>query len=166
MGKLIEQEIFDCMRTNLASAVDSCEKLAVSPLKGPIYEKLRSSLKLIEGCCRQASAWREDTRWLNAGLMMGEAHKRAGDWLRGFKNDEGETVKLAQRHSYQCFMKLAENLRNYAALTEQIRTKRVNRVGMILPAPLPAPHRDTRQHRVMLPTTPGGIIIPEGARLH
>lgn len=166
MGKLNEIDIFDCMRTNLASAVDSCEQLAVSPLKGPIYEKLRASLKLIEGCCRQASAWREDTRWLNAGLMMGEAHKRAGDWLRGFKNDEGERIKLADRHSYQCFMKLAENLRNYAALTEQIRTKRTHRVGMILPQALPGPFRETRQHRVMLPTTPGGIILPDGARLH
>ena len=166
MGKLTETEIFDQMRSSLKAAIQHCEDLAVEPVKGFTYEFLRNELKLIEGCCRQASAWREDTRWLNAGLAMGEAHKLAGGWLRGYKVD-GERIALADKHSYWCFKKLADNLRNYAKLTEQIRTKRTGRRGMILPTALPAPFRETRQHRVVLPTvTPGGIIVPEGARLH
>lgn len=165
MGALTETEIFSQLSQNFNLAAEHCEDLAKLPAKGPTYRKLIQELKLIEGCCRQASAWREDTRWLNIGLMMAEAHKRAGDWLRGYKTD-GVRIKIAEGQLHPMFMKLAENLRAGQKLAEQFRTQRTGRVGMILPEPLPGPFRETRQHRVMLPRTPGGIIIPSGVGLH
>ena len=164
MGALTEREIIDCMETNLGLAIQNCEDLARLPLKGPSYVKLRENLKLIEGCCRQASAWREDTRWLNVGLVMAEAHKRAGDWLRGNKTPEGVRIKLAPGEMHPLFMKLADNLRSLQLACHQLRHQRVGKLGMILPPVLPAPHRDTRPSRVILPETmaPKRLILPPG----
>ncbi len=166
MGALTEQEIFDCLDTNLALAIEHCENLARLPLKGPSYSKLRDCLGLIEGACRQASAWREDTRWLTLGFSMAEAHKRAGDWLRGPRDTNGVRIKLANAHALKCFTMLATNLRVLQKVVEATRHGKTGRVGMILPAALPAPHRDTRPSRVILP--PGmaqrksGLILPSG----
>lgn len=159
MGALTEQEIFDCIADNAKLAAEHCDRLArdPAPRRGDTYHQLRTELKLIEGACRQASVWRQDTRWLPIGLMMEEAHKRAGDWLRGAKQD-GVLIKLAERHHFQCFTKLAENLRGLAVQMEALRTRATGRSGMILPDMLPGPHRDTR------PTgfrkTQGGILLP------
>lgn len=163
MGALTEAEIFDCIATNAKLAAEHCDDLARRPREGDTYHKLRTELKLIEGACRQASVWRQDTRWLPIGLMMEEAHKRAGDWLRGSKV-EGVRVKLADRHYYQCFTKLAENLRGLQREMEALRTRRTGRVGMILPTPLPGPHRDTRP--VGFRATAGGILLPSAAPAH
>lgn len=165
MGALTESEIFDCMRTNLVLAVEHCDDLAKLPAKGPTYRKLIDELKLIEGCCRQASAWREDTRWLNHGLLMAEVHKKAGSWLRGYKIN-GVTVKFAPGHINPLFRMLADNLRAMIKAVDQTKNQRTGRVGMILPDMLPGPHRETRQHRVQLPRTPGGIILPSDVSLH
>lgn len=165
MGDLTEQSIFSQLSQSFRLAAECCDDLARLPAKGPTYRRLITELKLVEGCCRQASAWREDTRWLNIGLMVAEAHKRAGGWLRGYKVD-GIRIKIAEGQMHPLFIKLAENLRAGFALAEQFRTKRTGRVGMILPDMLPGPHRETRQHRVQLPRTPGGVIIPSGVSLH
>lgn len=164
MGQLTEVEIFDCLATNFRLAAEDCEKLARSPRKGPTYAALRDKLELIEGACRQAAAWREDTRWLTIGMMMGEAHKRSGDWLRGIKVKDGAPrVKIAPGHMHPLFMKLAEHLRAAHARAEEFRTKATGKMGTILPVAGPAPHRDT---------TPvgwrnrGGLIVPESAALH
>lgn len=167
MGALTEREIFDCMETNLGLAIQNCEDLARLPLKGPSYVKLRENLKLIEGCCRQASAWREDTRWLNVGLVMAEAHKRAGDWLRGNRTPEGARIKLAAGEMHPLFMKLADNLRGLQRACQQLRHERVGKLGMILPDTSAGPHRETRPSRVVLPdgmkTRKSGLIVPGNA---
>src|ERR1700687_4447619 len=112
MGRLTETEIFDCLKTNLRLAAQSCDKLAVSPRKGPTYVKLRDELRLVEGACGQAAFWRGgDARWLKIGLFMAEAHKRAGGWLRGEKQPAGPSIKLAPAEMHPLFKKLAENLR-------------------------------------------------------
>jgi hypothetical protein len=159
MGDLTESEIFDCLTDNFRKAASLCEDLARHPRKGPIYRELRDSLKLIEGACRQASAWREDTRWLRIGLLMAEAHKRAGDWLRGIKLPNGQRVKLAEGHLHPCFVGLAENLRAGERKAEEFRTRATGRLGMILPIEQPGPHRDSRPVGYRRAS---GLIVPIG----
>ena len=164
MGALQEQEIFDCLKTNLRLAAQSCDKLAVSPRKGPTYKKLRDELRLVEGACRQAAFWRGgDARWLRIGLMMAEAHKRAGDWLRGIKQPDGSRAKLASGQMHPLFLKLAANLRAAYVKAEEFRTKKTNRIGPILPVPGVPPHRDTRPSGYN--RSPGGILMPSGAAM-
>ena len=163
MGALTEREIFDCMATNLKLAAEHADDLAVKPFKGPIYELYREELSLVEGCCRQASAWREDTRWLDIGLKMAEAHKLAGQWLRGYKIN-GVRVKVAEGEKHLCFVKMAELLRALLKKCEETRDQKTGHVGMIVPEPIRPFMRDDRKHRVQLPfaMSPGGIIIPHG----
>ena len=175
MGALTEVEIFDCLKTNLRLAAQSCDKLAVSPRKGPTYVKLREELRLVEGACRQAAFWRGgDARWLQVGILMAEAHKRAGDWLRGIKQPDGTRVKLANGILHPAFEMLAESLRALIRLADNTKNKATGRLGMILPAPLRGPHRDTRpvsfagmrQHTNgllvpdTLPTIPSPPLVP------
>lgn len=168
MGALTEIEIFDQMETSLRLAAELCDSLAVIPLKGHAYNKLRQQLRLIEGCCKQATAWREDTRWMAYGMFSAECHKRAGDWLRGIKMPDGTRIKIAQGTLHPCFTKLAEVLRQMTCLIEQTKTKATGRVGMILPDVLPGPHRDTKPvgFTNALNVSRGGIIIPDGASVH
>ena len=144
MGALTEVEIFDCMLVNLRVAVEAAEELAKHPVGDVVYDRLRQALKLVEGCCKQASTWREDTRWLELGLMMAECHKRSGNWLRGIKQEDGTRVKIANGILHPAFQMLAENLRALIKLANDTKHKATGRLGMILPAPLPGPHRDTR----------------------
>ena len=166
MSNLTEVEIFDCMSENLQLAAQHCDELAVTSLRGEVYSKLRDELELIEGCCQQASAHREDTRWLPIGMMMGECHKRAGDWLRGYKID-GEWVKPGLGELNLNFVELAKHLRSIQKLSDDMRTKATGKVGMILPETPREFMRENRKHRVVLPglgaMSPGGIIIPHGA---
>ena len=166
MGNLTEVEIFDCLKSNFRLAAQCCDDLARLPKKGPTYRRLRDHLKLIEGSCKQAAAWRQDARWLRIAFMMGEAHKRAGAWLRGTKMPDGTRVKTADGHLHPLFLGLAENLRKGYAVAESFRTGKVNKVGMILPKPLPGPHRDTRPIHVSgdsYQVRKSGLIVPQGA---
>src|SRR5260221_1451149 len=121
---LKEGEIFDCLSSNFRQAAECCDNLVVLPARGPTYMRLLEHLKLIEGACRQAACWREDAGgvgaplgqtgthgfealrmgeadamgWLECAHMIGECHKRAGAWLRGF-------------YPRPLFQKLAEVLR-------------------------------------------------------
>lgn len=157
MGDLTEIEIFDCIRANAKLAAEHCDDLARQPREGETYDLLRTELKLIEGGCRQASAWRGDTRWLPIGLAMEEAHSRAGDWLRGVKV-AGMRVRLAERHNFECFTALAKNLRGLAANMEKLQNAKTGRRGMILPEAQRAPHRDTVP--VGFTKSMGGVLIP------
>lgn len=158
MGALTESEIFDCLSTNFRLAAEDCEQLAVSPRKGPTYAALRDKLELLEGACRQASVWRQDTRWLTIGMTMAEAHKRAGEWLRGVKiAGHMGRVKIAPGHMHPLFLKLAENLRLGHRKAEELRTKKTGRVGMILPEMGRAPRRDAAPVGWRRPS---GIIVP------
>lgn len=163
MGDLTEAEIFDCIRTNARLAAEDCDKLAKKPREGITYENLRNELKLIEGACRQASAWRGDTRWLPLGLAMEQAHTAAGDWLRGIKLEGGGRIAIAPRHLHANFTKLAENLRAIASGMEKLRDNKTNRVGLILPDAMPdrGPHRDVSR----VGYTRSGLILPPSAGL-
>lgn len=165
MSDLTEAEIFDCMRENLALAAEHCDQLAVESLKGEVYEKLRDELEKIEGCCKQAAQWREDMRWWPIGQLMGECHKKAGGWLRGYKID-GETVHLAIGELNMNFVKLADNLRAVIKLVDQTKNGKTGQSGAIIPKPVLPFMRENRQHRVVLPggtaISSGGIIIPAG----
>jgi hypothetical protein len=164
MGNLTEREIFSCLAENFRLAAEDCDKLATRPRKGRAYSSLRDKLELVEGACRQAAYWREDTRWLQIGQMMAEAHKRAGDWLRGIKVEGSPVrVKIAPGHMHPLFVKLAENLRAAQARAEEFRTKATGKIGTILPEAQPAPHRDT------VPTgwrKTGSLYVPDGTVAH
>lgn len=161
MGALTESEIFNCLSENFSLAAEDCDKLAVSPRKGPTYRNLRERLELLEGACRQASVWRQDTRWLDIGLYMAKAHDLSLEWLRGIPAGPGRPrVKVAAGHMHPLFVKLAENLRAAHKKAEEFRTKATGKIGTILPETPRAPHRDTvpvgwRNH--------GGLIVPAGA---
>lgn len=159
MTDLTEPEIFDCLFENAKKAAEHCDKLAWAPLRGPVYVQFREELKLVEGACRQAAAWRGDTRWLRIGLMMAEAHRRSGNWLRAYTSKDGRAA------ANPLFMKLAENLRALEKQAEGLKTQATGRASMtqgpILPAPIEGPHRDTRPVQVK---TPGGLILPPGWR--
>lgn len=166
MSDLTEAEIFDCMRENLALAAEHCDNLAVESFHGEIYEKLRDELERIEGCCKQAAQWREDMRWWPIGQLMGECHKKAGGWLRGYKID-GETVRLAMGELNMNFVMLAKNLRAVIKLVDQTQHGKTGKAGAILPQPVKPFLREDRPHRVILPggtaMSSGGIIIPRRA---
>jgi hypothetical protein len=164
MGALTETEIFDQMNASFKQAAELADKLARYPLKGLNYDALRKQLRLIEGCCKQANTWREDTRWLRFMTMCAECHKRAGDWLRGIPVPGGGRIRLNEGTLHPAFVMLAENLRAMHKAAELIRTAKTNRVGMILPDMLAGPHRDTKPvgYRAMPKVSNGGIIIPAG----
>ena len=161
MGALTEAEIFDCMRTNFRTAIDECEYLTKRPTGGIHYDRFRKALRLIEGTCKQANCWREDTRWLPIGKMMAECHLRAGEWLRGIKQEDGSRIKIATGELHPAFAMLAENLKALMRLAEQIRFAATHRSGMILPEVLEGPHRDTRP--VGWNKSDSGILLPAGA---
>ena len=152
MSDLTEVDIFDCLKTNLKLAAEYCVTIANRPLAGPTYEKLREALKLVEGACRQAAHWREDSRWLQIGLKMEEAHRLSGNWLRG-------------KHPRFMFMSLAEALVHFYNFAEHMRTAKTGRVGTILPvSAMASPPRNVSQAG----WTPlaSGLVVPEGARAH
>lgn len=165
MSELTECEIFDCLTANLKLAIEHAEHLATRPKKGAIYDSLRKELALVEGACRQAAYWRSDTRWLRMGLQMAEAHKRAGDWLRGVKMPDGHRVRIPEGVRHPLFLKLADNLRALHKRAGQFKTAKTGRIGTILPDMLAAPIRTSgRPSRVILPDgmamSQGGIIVP------
>ncbi len=158
MGALTEVEIFDCLTTNLRSAAGHARDLARLPQKGPSYVALRNELALIEGACRQAAYWRGgDARWLRLGLMMAEAHRKAGYWLRTCRAVDSITQVMHPQ-----FERLALNLEQLLALALQLKNGATGRTGPILPEV----GRDTsgrvKPVTVKLPVSPGGVIIPAG----
>ena len=118
MSYLTEVEIFDRMKASLRTAIEACEQLAIEPYKGPMYLHFREHMKLVDGCCRQASAWREDTRWLNIANLIFKSRTMAGNWLRGeevVRKPDGVSAVMFARlnapHAYKCFTTLAQNLK-------------------------------------------------------
>src|ERR1017187_4199497 len=167
MSALTEVEIFDCLASNFNLAAEHCEDLAKLPKKGPTYVKLRAELKLLEGACRQTAYWRQAARMLRIGLYMEAGHKRAGDWLRGYKLPSGQRVTHREGTIHPLFMKLAENLLAGHQQAARLRNRKAGRAGTILPKAMPAPHRDTRPVQVLMPDgfqkRRSGLIVPSGA---
>lgn len=148
---LTEVEIFSLLSHNLRSVADKCKMLAWHPRRGPIYLGFCKECDEIEGCCRQAAAHREDARWLSIGFQIAVAKRKAGIWVRGLPS------RRARSTAYRLFLALAEALDKMAYDCEQLRTAATGQIGMILPNPLPEPHRDTRPLGVLLPS---GLIVP------
>lgn len=102
--------------------------------------------------------WREDARWLVLAQLVAFAHERAGDWIR-----RSPSVQM-RKAAHPCFQKLSEQLKQMSADVQALRTKRTNRIGPILPEPLPGPHRDTRPVQIALPggftRRESGLILP------
>lgn len=151
MSALQEIEIFSCLSENFSLAAERCEQLAWHPRRGFVYNDMRNSLRLVEGACRQAALYRDDTRWLQYGMAMGWAHKKAGAWMRS------SATKDARKVVHPLFAKLADTLRMLAHEAERLKTAATGRMGIILPDELPGPHRDTRPVQVMRPS---GLIVP------
>ena len=155
MSALTEVEIIDCLKTNFRLAAGHCEDLARLPARGPTYTAFRKELKLIEGAARQLAYWREDARWLQVGLTIEEAHKRAGHWLR-------------RHYPRPLFLKLAENLRAGLDAAERLQHGATGRAGVILPRPVPSNHTSERSVQVLMPSpapmTRGGLLLPPGFR--
>lgn len=152
-GNVSEREIFSRLKGASRRAAEHCDKLAVLPARGPTYQNLREDLQICENCCRQIAYYRNsDARWLHIGLLMAEAHKRAGGWLRDKTMPRTENSNLA----HPLFRKLAEKLRQVVAKIDEMDTKATGRVGMILPKPLAGPAR-TQGRMVQVPS---GLIVP------
>lgn len=143
MSDLTEQEILDCLKTNLRLSAQHCEILAAIPAQGETYEKLREELKLVEGACRQIAHWREDSRWLRLGMQMEVAHQKVWNWVR-------------YKHSRKLFLMFADNLRAALKLADTLETKATGKLGAILPEVLPL-HRENRPVQVVRPS---GLIVP------
>lgn len=150
MSDLTEREIFDRLVTSFREAAEHCEALAVqlNRVKGQRYVKLREHLLLIEGSCRQAAMWRDDSRWLDLGKFAAECHKRCGDWLR-------------YKTKGPMFLKLAENMRAAQKGAEIMRDQATGVRGPILPT---QPKYDPANRLVQV-RTPGGLILPAGTVL-
>lgn len=151
-GNVAEHEILSLLKAVFRRAAEHCDKLAILPARGPTYRKLRDDLQIAENCCRQVGWYRQDARWFQIGLMMEEAHKRAGGWLRDKGMPRTENSNLA----HPLFLKLAENLRAGAKSAERVETMATGRVGMILPKPMAGATR-TQGRMVQVPS---GLILP------
>lgn len=152
MSDLTEREIFDCLETNALAAAQDCVNIARLPQKGPHYQNFLNRMKLLDGAARQASTWREDTRWLNFYPVFLAAEQNAGRWLRG-------------GYASVLFLDLAKVFVDMHKCIIHLKTAKTGRRGMILPDVLEGPHRDTRPSRVVLPENmphirPSGIIVP------
>jgi hypothetical protein len=150
-----ESEILSCLRENFRLAAQHCDALAVLPARGPTYTLLRAELKTVENCCRQVAWYREDTRWLRVGLMMAEAHKRAGGWLRTYPRTRTDNA------AHPMFTRLAVNLRAGIDRVVELETKATGIAGLILPN-VPRAPTVTQGRMVQVRKSAGGVIIPDG----
>lgn len=134
MSDLTELEVLDRLRESLREAVDACKDLAIRKQRQEApYARLREHLRLIEGCCRQLGAFRGDTRWLPIGMMMGESHKSAGKWLRGYKKN-GVHIVVAVGQMNEMFTRLGGNLMAIGVAVDRLAHERTDTTGPILPA--------------------------------
>lgn len=147
VSDLGEFEIFDRLISSFRAAEEHCRALAQQEnrIKGEHYNKLRIELGLIEGACRQASAWREDSRWLQIGQYAAECHKRCGGWLR-------------HRDPPKYFRLLADNMLMMMKATQELKDRATGVRGAIVPE-LP------KYVPVNRSVSMGGIIIPDGVRV-
>lgn len=135
---LQEREIFIKMQDELRNAADACDQIATRPLSGDNFIRLRKALKLVEGCCRQAAAYRMDTRWNEPGFKMNQAAKMARKWLH---YPSVESKKL--------FYGLAAALRQVRLDIMILETAKTGKTGdIVVPTYIPAPVR-----------SPGGLFL-------
>ena len=149
MSALTEQEIFSLMAQELKLGAECCDKLAMSPKQGPLFDALRKHLKTIEGCCRQAAHWREDTRWLPVGIEMEKAHQFARRWI-------------VEHYSRKMFTLLAAKMLELHKIAVDLRDKAPPKLGLILPELQADP--TPRNAHILMPPKPkrlkSGLIVP------
>ena len=166
MSDLTEVDIFSCMVENLRSGISHCADLATQPRKGENYRALRAELKLIEGSCRQAAAFRDNSNWLDIGMKVEGCHRLAQKWLSGVKNPvTGERRFFSEKYKFDAFTALGDQLKALHAKALDMKTRAHGTLGMITPEVREAPHRQTKDaYAVKLPDgmmqRNSGLIIP------
>ena len=165
MSVLTENEIFSRMVASFKQAAEDCDALAKRPVSSPAYLSLRDELALIEGSFQQTAFWREDDRWLEIARQIPEAHRLAGEWLRGVEvesNTPGVVVRrpIPEGTLHPMFVKLAEFLRWCADKANEMRHAKTNVVGANL-RPLPRGERNISQ--TGWTATNSGLIVPASA---
>lgn len=122
---LSEQEVITKFQQSLCEGRDACLWLArnadpewLAP-RGRHYRLLKTALSELEGCARQLSAFRDDTRWLPLGILYG-----------------AKAARLAQTYFVQLkwvkFKDLAQVFDVGLARMEELQ-KKTGRIGPILP---------------------------------
>jgi len=142
---LTEADVISRLKSSMREAIQASNDLAVKSRLGAPYQRLRDHLALIEGCCRQLAAFRDDATWLPFGIFAAECHKRAGSWLRGktIGGDAGQVHIFKTDHEKnQLFVKLAEMLTHILEAVDIKTNAATHTVGAILPKP-PAEERRT-----------------------
>jgi len=165
MSQLTETEIFDRLVTSFKLAAEDCDTLAKRPISSPAYLSLRDELRTIEGAMQQASFFREDERWLDIARKIPEAHRLAGEWLRGVQVESdipGVIVRkpIPAGELHPCFVKLAEFLRWCAVKADEIRHARTGRAGAYLN---PVGRAERRQGHFGWAPRKSGLIVPASA---
>jgi hypothetical protein len=152
-----EAELFGQLKEELRQAAEECDKIAVHPFRGFIYDSMRKRLKIIERLCNEIGKYRDgDCRWFPLGMLMNQVHEKAGYWLRHTSS------KDAKAKAIPLFQKLAENLRALQKQAHELEFKATGIIGSILPKPKKLPKTSTRVHGVRRPS---GLVIPEGVKV-
>lgn len=131
-----EHELLSDLRARLGLCIRDCEMIASFPVVGPTYHHFRTELKEVEELCRQVAYYRADARWFAIPFTLAQAHKKAGDWLRG-------------HYPRPLFLKLADNLRMLDKSVDGLQHRATGRIGMILPVERAGPLRETRPVQVL-----------------
>lgn len=165
MSVLTENEIFSRMVASFKQAAEDCDALAKRPVSSPAYLSLRDELALIEGTFQQTAFWREDDRWLEIARQIPEAHRLAGEWLRGVEvesNTPGVIIRrpIPEGTLHPMFVKLAEFLRWCADKANEMRNAKTGSLGANL-RPLPRGERNI-SHSGWTATN-SGLIVPASA---
>lgn len=147
---LSEQEIVSKFNQGLREGRDACHWLAknadpewLAP-RGRHYRLLKTALAELEGCARQMSAMRDDTRWLPLGILYGAKAARLAQ--KYFTNLQwakfGELAKL-----FDVGLARMEELQKKTGTTGPILPKRTD--WLILPQDVPKQSLWTPQGRMM-----------------
>lgn len=159
MSAETEAELLGKLKENLRHAAEHCDVLSHHPLRGFVYDRFRHDLLSIEKICNRMAYYRNgDARWLPIGMMMAEAHRRAGNWLR--RSPTEDTRKAV----HPMFLKLGENLKALYAQIIALETRKTGRMGPILPVVMPGPHRP----KLLVPVhkVAPSLIMAAGTSLH
>jgi hypothetical protein len=133
-----EPEIFSLMRDRLRSCISDCRLLAMLPLQGPTFIRLRANLKEIEELCRQAGYYRDDARWFRIGLVWEQVHQQSRFWIR-------------HHHPRKNFLWLSERCEALDKAVDDLQARATGRLGMILPKPAREIRTQDRPTQVLVP---------------
>lgn len=157
MSDLTEAEVIDRLKSSLRECMDASKALATDSRRGKHYSALREHLKLVEGCCRQLGAFREDSRYFKLGLQMEECHKAAGGWLRGYRVN-GIKIMVAPGQLNEMFVRLYINIEAILHGVEMMVVAKTGQRGPIVP--------EITQHRRIgravngYNPSRGGVLMP------